>query len=588
MAILQGIKLKNDETVHQLDWEKGIANKPKPIQSDYSQNDETALDFIKNRPFHDNLDGREIIVKKQNLALTENDKSNGSNPMDYCYLQFNVASNPLGLRFIEGEKLIYIWGDTEYECETKYEYDETDEVGIYRIGNQNIMYSDAEDTGEPFLIAKLEADENYLIQISSRSNSATLEIQKDIKTVKYLDSKYIKDMYSEVNKIEEILPLQTLELSLEGTEEYGTYIPVTMDYQIKIGDYMTVTYEGIEYNCEIFDFAQAVGVGFEVPVIGNALGESTEPFCMIFDTTGALSGEGQVIVIMVTTPPQEGVEAITREVGIKYNVHKINYINPKYIKDIYHAEDGEYETVIESHEVEFEYDESDEVYYGDLPVTVFEAGKKYKIIVDGTEYVSVCRDGTIPLIAGNLAIMYGYSNDIVNSTTIMTNEEGTTHTIAIEVQGDEIIYHVPNKYIKDMYGAEINKILESQDLSFIYTEEEGCITMLSLVGAIEGNKKYIITFDGVEYECLSKEFSQQIGLGYVLGTDEPFCIIVEKNTNVVGMITKETVDTTHTVAIREETVHQVPSKYVNAYTKEEIDTMFGTYVEEVNTLLGGE
>lgn len=481
MAILQGIKLKNDETVHQLDWEKGIANKPKPIQSDYSQNDETALDFIKNRPFHDNVDGREIIVKKQNLALTENDKSTGSNPMDYCYLQFNVASNPLNLRFVEGEKLIYIWNDTEYECETKCEYDETNEVGIYRIGNQNIMYSDAEDTGEPFLIAQLKVDGYSLIQISSRSNSATLEIQKDIKTVKYLDSKYIKDMYGEVNKVEEILPLQPLELSLEGQEEYGTFIPTTIDYEIKIGDYITVTYEGIEYNCETFDISQIIGADFEVPVIGNLSGDSIEPFYMLFDTTGALSGEGQIIAIMDTTPPQEGVETITREVGIKYNVHKINYINPKYIENMYYSEDGEYETIFERTSVTCELDSISNAYQNTMPKSFeINVGKKYKVIFDDIEYICV--------------------------------------------------------------GA-----------------------------TIEGSK-YIGNLN-----CLSSNFPSN---------GEPFLI----GNNNITMFVNCYDDNEHTISIEEqnEIIHQVPSKYVNAYTKEEIDTMFGTYVTEVDTLLGGE
>lgn len=464
MSILKGIKLKDDSTVHQLDYEQGIANKPKIVKS---WND------LEDKPFHDDLDAREIIVEKTTLTMSlNNDKYYISNPEPILK----------GLRFVENDKFIYIWDDVEYECTTKYEVDEQG-IGFYSIGNSKVNKADGEDTGEPFFIACLVSSDktSKVYNVVSINEVGTVEVQKAYKTVQTIDGKYVKDMYYCEEGLNEILPLQDVEFGY-ASEGYSYVCPLTY-YDIPIGDTIDVKWNGTDYACEVGDMGALLGDSLVVPVIGNVdlmLGGEGNgiPFVIVFDITGELSGMGSVISIMeMETEPNEEVQTITKQLGIYHKATKINQIPPKYIKEMYYTEDDE--KLLVSQDVNTVADTGGYNLDRTSCSLALQLGATYKVVFEGTEYLC-----DVQLAEGFMWI---------GNWTLLDN-------------GDDFDTGEP--------------------FGYAYTPMECCF------GTKEAGVFHVEIYQG-------------------------------------------------------EKVHQIPSKYVDAYTKEEIDAMFGAYVNEVDTLLGG-
>jgi hypothetical protein len=481
MSILKGIKLKDDSTVHQLDYEQGIANKPKIV---------TSWNDLQDKPFHDDLDAREIIVKEVSLVLEEDTSREGQYRINYA------KENPLGLSFNEGETLIYIWNDVEYECTTTKIIDD-EGISIYKIGNENLSDENSVDTGEPFFIGMLSTNEIGIVQVGIMSidSNATLEVQRAYKTAQTIDGKYVKDMYYCEECLNEVIPVQNVDFVLES-EGYSSGLPLSYT-DIQIGDTIVVKWQGVDYTCETVDYGTMMGSPIAIPAIGNIdlfLGgeDNGIPFIIIFDITGVIFGGSPTMVFLdMTTEPNEEVPTITKQIGIQHKGTKINYIPPKYIKEMYYTEDYE-ETVI------------------------------------------------------------------INNQTIPFTENTMFEPI-----GNYIFY----------------EMVELFDL------EEG--------------KTYIVDWDGEKYECVCKSAVYNelplVGIGNMalpqLGEDtgEPFACGIFPTEKATVVFTPST-DATHTISLWKkagQTIHQIPSKYVDAYTKEEIDAMLGAYVDEVDTLLGG-
>ena len=144
------------------------------------------------------------------------------------------------------------------------------------------------------------------------------------------------------------------------------------------------------------------------------------------------------------------------------------------------------------------------------------------------------------------------------------------------------------------------ELVTIQDYEFT-AHEDGVGLQLNYQVPFEVGKTYAIEWDGTTYNCVSQavdaDGATAIGIGNGLlidGTDtgEPFVIMYLSIGEVLVfgvMSVFDTETTTHHFGVTEtgEIVHKLDSKYVDAYTREEIDEMLGIYVDEVNTLLGG-
>lgn len=250
------------------------------------------------------------------------------------------------------------------------------------------------------------------------------------------------------------------------------------------------------------------------------------------------------------------------------------------------------------------------MYVHDTPFNIVE-NETYYVELDGTIYECVCNyfSEDNAYYVGNSMMFgledteepFGIVNDLNNNEyIIIAFDELTTHNIRI-YQSREVIKHLDSKFIKDMYYTEGGKyiIFEEQDVQFVAMSENGLQGYGYIQNPsidIDGSLDCIVEWDGVGYVCTpmvdsDTEESREIYVGNLgfLGEDdtgEPFLILDGLQMTVFAT----TSEGTHKVCVYQENeiVKQIPSKYVDSYTKAQINEMLGIYIEEVNALLGGD
>lgn len=130
MAILNGINIKGTEEVHQLDYNKAIANKPLLVKS---------FNDLEGKPFYTEVN-KYIIFEEQDVQFVA--MSEGG-LQGYGY----IHNPPIG---INGNlDCIVEWDGVGYRCTPMVESDTEESKEIY-VGNLGFL--GGEDTGEPFLI----------------------------------------------------------------------------------------------------------------------------------------------------------------------------------------------------------------------------------------------------------------------------------------------------------------------------------------------------------------------------------------------------------------------------------------------------
>ena len=138
----------------------------KKYRGNWEQNDPTADDYIKNRPFYTDETNKETVVSKRTFTTTKSDK---------WYRSFFFKP-------VVGQVYTVIWDEKLYECVAYYA------DGIC-IGNLNIV-NYGNDTGEPFFYYYRD-DEDYGLCVRS-AGVHTIEVSYT-KVVK-LDIKYLPDL----------------------------------------------------------------------------------------------------------------------------------------------------------------------------------------------------------------------------------------------------------------------------------------------------------------------------------------------------------------------------------------------------------
>ena len=142
-------------------------------QSDWNQNDETAVDYVKNRPFYTKNPVETIVVEERTLSFTEAHEG-----------IYGAEAPPLFLATV-GETYTVYWDGTAYECIC------VNYMGSPVLGNLSIALGGG-DTGEPFVI--MMSNEYIVIYASDTSASHTVSISKIRQEVVKIDTKYLPFM----------------------------------------------------------------------------------------------------------------------------------------------------------------------------------------------------------------------------------------------------------------------------------------------------------------------------------------------------------------------------------------------------------
>lgn len=149
-----------------------INSKGGSVQPDYNQNDSTASDYIKNRPFYDS---GETILLEQTFTTTLNDNS-------------NIWESNSTVQLTTGDTVKVIFNGTEYTQEVK-----SFEGNTY-VGNAGLVGVTGLETGEPFFVTnvKMTGEEGTTIAASEPQTNATIKIIKE--NIHYIDLKYLKNV----------------------------------------------------------------------------------------------------------------------------------------------------------------------------------------------------------------------------------------------------------------------------------------------------------------------------------------------------------------------------------------------------------
>lgn len=185
------------------------------IQSDWSQNDETALDFIKNRTHWSNHQEGEFF----NGLFENNDGIWGF-----------ISENTTLPRLDSNEKYQVIIENEVFESNLRLATgEEMDLEGanvVYIFGNHSLVFPDTDNTGEPFTLALIEAvDGNVSVvvgmltlldDIPRQNEGYSIKISgKVINSIKKLDEIYMPESYDAAKTVLSNLMDQMSEVETE-------------------------------------------------------------------------------------------------------------------------------------------------------------------------------------------------------------------------------------------------------------------------------------------------------------------------------------------------------------------------------------
>ena len=145
------------------------------VQPDWNQNDETAADYIKNRPFYTGDPTRMVLVEETTVPFSDSG--------DGVYMGAIEST----LVPTIGETYKVTWDGIDYECTC------INSGGNPMLGDINILFGEHDPSGEPFLIGSLNSKGLHIIAVdTSASHTLSISSMMFVPVVK-IDEKYLPD-----------------------------------------------------------------------------------------------------------------------------------------------------------------------------------------------------------------------------------------------------------------------------------------------------------------------------------------------------------------------------------------------------------
>lgn len=549
------------------------------IQPDWSQNNENAADYVKNRTHY--VEGVEEIVVLPETTITPDTDG-----------QYNITE-PLSSPMAAGVNYIVMYNGVAYERPAKEMTMEG--VTMVYIGN-SVSLPGGEDTGEPFIFAPVptgvETNGAYATLLPlDGAESVTIEITTIIETIKTLDPKYLandKDKHQYLTTDEngnakweqmltwvetsvvEVLP--ETEFTFDESGESAIADPVAK--HPADGNVCVVTFDGVEYETVATEFKEG---GFTVIVLGNMSvvgGEDTgEPFAVMIPSKEASEILGGITVMVQAM--HDGVSSAT--ISIKENIKVYRKISSELLPTPnWEAQEGE-EGYIEN---KTHWIEKDAVI---IPPTVFSVdsahietpfsplveGEEYSVTFNETEYKCIAQrltsNGLTALALGNLPKLMetGDSGEpflFIEMPPALVADSGygqisvfddSITEFVFSIKASAIVHKLDSKYIhtpdwnafkgENGYIANRTHYINLTDKEILAETTftglaEGLVPVgASLLEEIEVGMEYTVTWNGVDYVCVGKVSQNEFFEGFfdvILGnpgsfdaqnqTEEPF------------------------------------------------------------------
>ena len=198
--------------------------------SDWNQNNETASDYIKNRPFYTGVPVETVLVEESTVSFADND---------------GIYAAQFPSKFIPtvGETYKVYWDGIVYECIC------VDVKGMPCLGNLSIL-GVGSDTGEPFAMA-VYTGKGILIGTEDASVSHTISISGLVTKISKIDIKYLPFPFKPIGRSyltfssRNSFSLETHKKGWNGTLEY---FASNETWAIWDGTgNLSATYDGTEY-----------------------------------------------------------------------------------------------------------------------------------------------------------------------------------------------------------------------------------------------------------------------------------------------------------------------------------------------------
>ena len=565
-------------------------------QADFTQNDETAKDYIKNRTHYEKITNKVLLTDTVKIS-------------DYKYSE----NQPIINEQLTAYEYTVIWDGTEYICQALFHDDGT----IYAFGNSHIYTEQNEDTGEPFYCTITSDWDNPNKTIfnfySNNPGEHTVSVIEQVNIIKTLDPKFIEGMYYTENKTEYILPLQRISKNFdENGNGNNDGFGLTNRLNLVAGEEYIVNWNGIDYNCTAIDMREITnGIVFFCLTDVNNLEDMPNTFIIM--EVSPLGAAETGFPVLITA--YDGSEVI--KISIKGNRKVTHHIDPEYIKDMYYSETNTNEIIpLDTYITNASMGGGDANNAVILPDTLnLIPGDKYSVLFNGEEFVVDCIDASImdmgdqPIFKNVLYYENGDNDDnrigfviadfvdaavdiVGGKSCIYIYPSASEVTISVN-HSKEIIHTLDPKYIKDMYYTEVGGsgkvILPATTLE--YDEYDNAFVLDNVELDLNIGENYTVSWNGTDYSTTSIDLSmiydssgeltamggKVIGLGDIytasegmLGTSstgEPFAIMYMYISNEQILMSVIPIDgsTELTLAIYEggEIIHKIDNKYLN-------------------------
>lgn len=275
------------------------------IQADWNQNDESAASYIKNRPFYEHTMSVELL-KLENATFTIPDEN----------IPLSIYQSEAGFEIEANKTYIVNWDETEYICTSIFV------EGANAFGNLSAMGFGA-GNGEPFIFGYVSAQNMFFIYDLNKETSHTISVSEVKTDIKYIDPKYIKDMYYDNITETVIIEEQTVTgFALTQDPIYEIENPFTIN--IIDGNTYIVNWDGTEYELVAATESDITYIG-NVNYVNMTSGGDV-PFAV-------LNENGTIYLVTEST-------AESHTISITEITHDIKQIDEKYLPNISIPEDS--------------------------------------------------------------------------------------------------------------------------------------------------------------------------------------------------------------------------------------------------------
>lgn len=400
-----------------------LATMKSSVNADWSQNDETQADYIKNRTHYDYIE-KDYILQDRVISY--------ESPSTYTKvenIEHNLESDKIYTVIIDGIK----YENLEVQGSSPWEY----------IGHSSSY--DFTDAVYPFQIS----NDHYELHFSyngAGEHTVSLFVEKE--AIHYLDPKYIKDMYYSESAMQTLIEEQSVSgfTLMQNTTIYAVQDP--FEFAPVEGNIYKIIWDGTTYECKCGSEDGMLYIG-NINYVNMQSGGDI-PFAIIY--------AGRLYLATESTDE-------SHTISINTIVENIHHIDPKYIKDMYH------EKIINGTFIDnIEYTANEGYIQTNIEATLI-IGETYTVVWDGTVYSNLkCFDYAVPTIGDTYqTVGMHYPFCIVTFEgyiEILCSDENATHTVSISGPILELV-KIDEKYLpfteEDMVDTALGEVHSHND-----------------------------------------------------------------------------------------------------------------------------